>query len=48
MEKKSDFLFLIDLAPYTFSIQVYQISGKPIEKLTPQFHSNFWFESLLD
>lgn len=30
MEKK-DFLFLIDLAPYFFSIQGYQISGNQLK-----------------
>lgn len=36
MEKK-DFLFLIDLAPYFFSIQVYQISGNQLKN----WHRNF-------
>lgn len=43
MEKK-DFLFLIDLAPYFFSIQVYQISGNQLKNghrnFIPIFDSN--------
>ena len=46
MEKK-DFLFLIDLAPYFFSIQVYQISGNQLKNwhhnFIPIFDSNAYY-----